>query len=55
MKTQVQNKLNFKKSNVTELSNSSLRSINGGSVPLHEGDIGVGSRFTSRLCGTYGG
>ena len=53
MKTQVHKKLNFKKSIVTELSDSSLQSINGGSNPCFEGNINDISRFTSKLCDTY--
>lgn len=49
MKTQAK-KLNFKKSNVTELNSSSLMTINGGSEPGFEGGIPPLSRYTSWLC-----
>jgi len=49
MKTQVQQKLNFKKNSITELNDIALRAINGGSEIAYEGGIDI-SRFTSQLC-----
>ena len=53
MKTQAK-KLNFKKSNITELNSNMLMTINGGSDVEAAGEITTVSRYTSHLCDKIG-